>query len=645
MAIHQHDMVFTHEMGQFLGFNTHTENAWIDTTASEGENPLLQAFSQTGIPIDVPSGDFTLPSRPFVVPAHQFHFSPFKLFHNSSDTGESTHVYSELYNSDAFIKVDDNIKLHGKIHPSKAGCTLEKVVAALMGFSDATHLTQFGNAKAWPIYLVLGNLSKYFQAHLSSGAMHHLAYVPSLPDSFQDFTSSFHSKWKAQKHVILAHCQKELMHAIWNFLLDDDFMHAYHYGMVIDCINGVKQHVYLRFFTYSTDYPEKVLLATIQDNSLCPCLWCFIGKEKLDLLGQKCNDKICVQNFCKYLPDGVIIAHRAIYSLSCTIGGSVVNQILKPTSHVPTLNAFVNQIGKDFNPFKMLIVDFLHEFELGVWKSLFIHLICLLYAEDHSGELVSKLNQRYHQIAMVGQGTIRKFAENSAKMKKLAAQDFEDLLQCAIPAFYGLLPEPFNGLLQTLLDKTSTYDTVELPCEAAACDRAAQQRAQALHGQTETNVGATLAHPQSSSTHWPCKLNLNMYKFHSLGDYVASIHLFGTTDLYSTQMGELAHHLIKNFYGLTNKKDAMSQVSWKYAHMCALQNMYAGVSSNEWIAVAIASFNSHHFLSDSQNKPFNIYTFGLNTPGSNSMDLESNMDPVKKNFIPKLQDHLLGYLE
>ncbi|KAK0485408.1 hypothetical protein EDD18DRAFT_1311709 [Armillaria luteobubalina] len=344
MAIHQHDMVFTHEMGQFLGFNTHTENAWIDAAASEGENPLLQAFSQTGIPIDVPSSDSTLPSRPFVVPgllyckitdllAHQFHFSPFKLFHNSSDTGESTHVYSKLYNSDAFIK----------IHPSKAG-------SALMGFSDATHLTQFGNAKAWPIYLVLGNLS-----------------------------NSFHSKWKAQKHVILAHCQRELMHAIWNFLLDDDFMHAYHYGMVIDCIN---------------DYHEKVLLVTIQDNSLCPCLWCFIGKEKLDLLGQKCDDKICVQNFCKYLLDRVIIAHRAIYSLSHTIGGSVVNQILKPTSHVPTLNAFVNQIGKDFNPFKMLIVDFLHEFELGVWKSLFIHLICLLYAEDHSGELVSKLNQR-----------------------------------------------------------------------------------------------------------------------------------------------------------------------------------------------------------------------------------------------------------
>ncbi len=112
--------------------------------------------------------------------AHQFHFSPFRLFHSSADDQEPTRVYSELYNSEAFIKVHDDIQRHGKIHPSETGCTLEKVVAALMVFSDATHLAQFGNAKAWPIYLVLGNLSKYFRARPSSGAMHHLAYIPSV---------------------------------------------------------------------------------------------------------------------------------------------------------------------------------------------------------------------------------------------------------------------------------------------------------------------------------------------------------------------------------------------------------------------------------------------------------------------------------
>ena len=56
----------------------------------------------------------------------------------------------------------------------------EKIMAALMFSSDATHLTNFGQAKAWPVYLMLGNLSKYIRAKPNSGAMYHLAYIPSV---------------------------------------------------------------------------------------------------------------------------------------------------------------------------------------------------------------------------------------------------------------------------------------------------------------------------------------------------------------------------------------------------------------------------------------------------------------------------------
>jgi hypothetical protein len=42
----------------------------------------------------------------------------------------------------------------------------------------------------------------------------------------------------------------------------------------------------------------------------------------------------------------------------------------------------------------MLTVDLLHEFELGVWKSLFTHLIRILYAADRGGSLVAELDQR-----------------------------------------------------------------------------------------------------------------------------------------------------------------------------------------------------------------------------------------------------------
>ena len=44
----------------------------------------------------------------------------------------------------------------------------------------------------------------------------------------------------------------------------------------------------------------------------------------------------------------------------------------------------------------MLVVDLMHEFELGVWKTLFTHLICLLYAAGNgSDKLVVELDCRY----------------------------------------------------------------------------------------------------------------------------------------------------------------------------------------------------------------------------------------------------------
>jgi len=41
----------------------------------------------------------------------------------------------------------------------------------------------------------------------------------------------------------------------------------------------------------------------------------------------------------------------------------------------------------------MLVVDLMHEFELGVWKALFIHLLRILAAHDKA--LLIELDRRY----------------------------------------------------------------------------------------------------------------------------------------------------------------------------------------------------------------------------------------------------------
>jgi hypothetical protein len=57
-------------------------------------------------------------------------------------------------------------------------------------------------------------------------------------------------------------------------------------------------------------------------------------------------------------------------------------------------NAFSNRLQPlGFNFFEMLVVDLMHEFELGVWKALFIHLLRILAAKNPA--LLHELDQRY----------------------------------------------------------------------------------------------------------------------------------------------------------------------------------------------------------------------------------------------------------
>jgi len=53
------------------------------------------------------------------------------------------------------------------------------------------------------------------------------------------------------------------MHAVWSKILDDDFIHAYRYGIVIKGVDGVERRVYPRLFTYSADYPEKYVIVLL----------------------------------------------------------------------------------------------------------------------------------------------------------------------------------------------------------------------------------------------------------------------------------------------------------------------------------------------------------------------------------------------
>jgi hypothetical protein len=56
---------------------------------------------------------------------------------------------------------------------------------------------------------------------------------------------------------MLTHLKRELMQAIWLLLLDDRFMEAYDFGFIVQCADRILRQLFIRFYCYSADYPEK----------------------------------------------------------------------------------------------------------------------------------------------------------------------------------------------------------------------------------------------------------------------------------------------------------------------------------------------------------------------------------------------------
>jgi hypothetical protein len=195
------------------------------------------------------------------------HFTPFKQFVKRAD-GLIERVYSELYNTAAWL--DE----HARIMVDHAANPMEKVIAAVLLYSDSTHLTQFGGKSAWPIYLFWGNQSKYTRTKPSMFSAQHIGYIPpvryyslaqasacadtslcQIPETFKDWFSDQFGK--LPNADTMAHMKREIMSAVWMLMLDPELMHAYVHGVVIECADGVERLFFPRFFVYSADYPEK----------------------------------------------------------------------------------------------------------------------------------------------------------------------------------------------------------------------------------------------------------------------------------------------------------------------------------------------------------------------------------------------------
>ncbi|TFK83647.1 hypothetical protein K466DRAFT_577621 [Polyporus arcularius HHB13444] len=506
--------------------------------------------------------------------ASRFHLFPFKLFWQrkpSSPGGPPPppmRLWSDTYNSDEMIEEHNKLQEKARTdrEPGDAD-DVEYAVAPLLLYSDSTHLASFGTAALWPIYSFFGALTKYIRCRPSAFAAHHIAYIPSLPATIQKAYQDIYGTPASTATLRL--CKRDLMQQIWHLLLDEEFIKAYVHGILVKCA-------------------------------------CLIPKDNIDKMGTV-NDMKNRTRLRRKLGDDrfvestVRVARKKIFEQGLAPEGATVDDALKSTSITSSRSAFADKLAKHgLNVYALLVPDLMHEFELGVWKATFTHLVRVLIAAG--GHRIQEMDKRFAAMPTFGRDTIRRLGPNISAMKKLAARDFEDILQCSYFVFEGLLDPPYNDYVLDLLfilatwhalaklrlhsEETLTYledvtkklgtamrafdrhvcaafDTRELPTETVA----RQRRAAAKSAQAPTGTQASAAQPRGGKKTTPAKkkkFNRSTYKYHRLGDYAASIRRHGTTDNTSTQPGELEHKRVKRFYALTNKN---VKFAWQIARL------------------------------------------------------------------------------
>lgn len=121
-----------------------------------------------------------------------FHYEPYDHWWSRPGSDDPpVRVHGESYTSASWIEEHRNVQ--ELVLPPEETDDLPRAIAALMFWSDATHVAQFGQASVWPIYMAFGNQSKYERSKPGSHALHHLAYMPcvSLGSIINEFSFAY----------------------------------------------------------------------------------------------------------------------------------------------------------------------------------------------------------------------------------------------------------------------------------------------------------------------------------------------------------------------------------------------------------------------------------------------------------------------
>ena len=109
------------------------------------------------------------------------HIRPFEEWWQPAEDGDPIRVYSEAYTSDTMLRFEKELEetLTTTGNPQMEAPEETFILSASL-YSDSTNLAQFGHASLWPVYMFIGNTSKYILSRPNSFSAHHIAYLPTV---------------------------------------------------------------------------------------------------------------------------------------------------------------------------------------------------------------------------------------------------------------------------------------------------------------------------------------------------------------------------------------------------------------------------------------------------------------------------------
>ena len=206
---------------------------------------------------------------------------------------------------------------------------------------------------------------------------------------------------------------------------------------------------------------NRVLIALIQDMGTCPCPHCTLPKDSICGMGTKADKQLwddLRRKDTDKLWEKVEKAHKIIYKDGYAVISNRVEQLLKTESLVPTkvytfvgaestkkiprthsLSHLETWDSMSLNCFQLIFCTSLtlvfRKLSWYIWLESWTHSVRIKLLYSMKGRwsssdlaLLSWLH-RFQAVPTFRESTIRWFAQNVSELKKLAARDYEDILQ------------------------------------------------------------------------------------------------------------------------------------------------------------------------------------------------------------------------